>query len=309
MRILGIGNAIVDVICKVDDSFIVKNNLTKSTMKLFFDESEFKKLLIDLKIEKTVSGGSVANSIVGISQLGNKAGFIGKISDDEFGSKYEEGLKKENVEYFYSKKKEELPTGTCLILVTPDSERTMCTFLGTAGKINENDISLDAIKKSEIVFLEGYLWDEGEPKKAFDKAIHYANKVAMSLSDQFCVDRHKPHFLKLVRNKLDITFANEQEITSLIEAKNFDEVINFSKQLNKLIVITRGENGAVAINGKEIIESDIQKNLKIVDLTGAGDLFAAGFLHGYVNKLSTKECLVKGTEMSSKVIQQIGARL
>ena len=273
MRILGIGNAIVDVICKVDDSFIVKNNLTKSTMKLFFDESEFKKLLIDLKIEKTVSGGSVANSIVGISQLGNKAGFIGKISDDEFGSKYEEGLKKENVEYFYSKKKEELPTGTCLILVTPDSERTMCTFLGTAGKINENDISLDAIKKSEIVFLEGYLWDEGEPKKAFDKAIHYANKVAMSLSDQFCVDRHKPHFLKLVRNKLDITFANEQEITSLIEAKNFDEVINFSKQLNKLIVITRGENGAVAINGKEIIESDIQKNLKIVDLTGAGDLF------------------------------------
>ena len=309
MRILGIGNAIVDVICKVDDSFIVKNNLTKSTMKLFFDESEFKKLLIDLKIVKTVSGGSVANSIVGISQLGNKAGFIGKISDDEFGSKYEEGLKKENVEYFYSKKKEELPTGTCLILVTPDSERTMCTFLGTAGKINENDISLDAVKKSEIVFLEGYLWDEGEPKKAFDKAIHNANKVAMSLSDQFCVDRHKPHFLKLVRNKLDITFANEQEIISLIEAKNFNEVINFSKQLNKLIVITRGENGAVAINGREIVESDIQKNLKIVDLTGAGDLFAAGFLHGYVNKLSTKECLIKGTEMSSKVIQQIGARL
>ena len=309
MKILGIGNAIVDVICKVDENFIEKNNLTKSTMKLFFDENEFQNLLKNLKIEKTVSGGSVANSIVGISQLGDKAGFIGKISDDEFGSNYEEGLKKENVEYFYSKKKEQLPTGTCLILVTPDSERTMCTFLGTAGKINENDVSSDAIKKSEIIFLEGYLWDEGEPKKAFDKAINNANKVAMSLSDLFCVDRHKPHFLNLVKNKLDITFANEQEITSLIEAKNFEDVINFSKQLNKLVIVTRGEKGAVAVNGDEVIESDIQKNLKIVDLTGAGDLFAAGFLHGYINKLSTKECLKKGTEMSSRVIQQIGARL
>ena len=309
MKILGIGNAIVDVICKVDDSFIKQNNLTKSTMKLFFDEREFKNLLTNLKIEKTVSGGSVANSIVGLSQLGGKVGFIGKVSDDDFGEKYEEGLKKENVEYFYTKKKEELPTGTCLILVTPDSERTMCTFLGTAGKINENDISSDAIKRSKIIFLEGYLWDEGEPKKAFDKAINYANKVALSLSDQFCVDRHKPHFLKLVQEKIDITFANEQEITSLIEAKNFDQVINFSKKLKKLIVITRGEKGAIAINGEEVVESGIKKDLKIVDLTGAGDLFAAGFLHGYVNKLSTKESLEKGTKMSSKIIQQIGARL
>ena len=309
MKILGIGNAIVDVICKVDDSFIEQNNLTKSTMKLFFDENEFKSLLKNLKVEKTVSGGSVANSIVGISQLGDKVGFIGKISDDQFGGNYEEGLKKEKVEFIYSKKKEELPTGTCLILVTPDSERTMCTFLGTAGKINENDVSSEAIKKSEIIFLEGYLWDEGEPKKAFDKAINNANKVAMSLSDLFCVDRHKPHFLNLVKNKLDITFANEQEITSLIDAKSFNEVINFSKQLNKLIIVTRGEKGAVAINGDEVFENDIQKNLKIIDLTGAGDLFAAGFLHGYINKLSTKECLEKGTEMSSKVIQQIGARL
>jgi len=309
MKILGIGNAIVDVICKVNDNFIEKNNLTKSTMKLFFDENEFKNLLTNLKIEKTVSGGSVANSIVGLSQLGDKVGFIGKVSDDDFGSKYEEGLKKEKVEYFYSKKKEELPTGTCLILVTPDSERTMCTFLGTAGKINENDVSSEAIKKSEIIFLEGYLWDEGEPKKAFDKAINNANKVAMTLSDLFCVERHKPHFLDLVKNKLDITFANEQEISSLIQSKSFDEVINFSKQLNKLVIITRGEKGAVAVKGDEIVESDIQKNLNIVDLTGAGDLFAAGFLHGYINKLSTKECLEKGTEMSSKVIQQIGARL
>ena len=308
MKILGIGNAIVDVICKVEDNFIKENGLTKSTMKLV-DEIEFKKLLSSLKIEETISGGSVANSIAGLSQLGNKVGFIGKVNDDDLGQKYEDGLKKENVKYFYSKKKEELPTGTCLILVTPDSERTMCTFLGTAGKINENDVNSEAIKKSEMIFLEGYLWDEGEPKKAFDKAINNANKVAMSLSDLFCVDRHKPHFLNLVKNKLDITFANEQEITSLIEAKNFDEVISFSKQLNKLVIVTRGEKGAVAVNGEKVFESDIQKNLKIIDLTGAGDLFAAGFLHGYINKLSTKQCLEKGTEMSSKVIQQIGARL
>ena len=309
MKILGIGNAIVDVICKVDDNFIAQNGLTKSTMKLIFDENEFKKLLSSLKIEKTVSGGSVANSIVGLSQLGNKVGFIGKVNDDDLGIKYEEGLKKENVEYFYSKKKEELPTGTCLILITPDSERTMCTFLGTAGKINENDVDVNAVKNSEITFLEGYLWDEGAPKSAFDKAIQNSNKVAMSLSDLFCVERHKPHFLDLVKNKLDITFANEQEIVSLIDAKNFYEVILFSKNLGKLIVLTRGEKGSVAINGDEIIECGIQKNLKIVDLTGAGDLFAAGFLHGVVNNLSVKESLGKGTEMSSKVIQQIGARL
>ena len=309
MKILGIGNAIVDVICKVEDNFITKNNLTKSTMKLIFDDKEFKDLLSNLKIEKTVSGGSVANSIVGLSQLGNKVGFIGKVNDDDLGDKYEDGLKKENVKYFYSKKKEELPTGTCLILVTPDSERTMCTFLGTAGRINENDVSSDAIKQSEIILLEGYLWDEGEPKKAFEKAIQSANKVAMSLSDQFCVDRHKLHFLDLVKNKLDITFANEQEIMSLIDAKSFDEVIDFSKGLGKIIVLTRGEKGAVAINGEEIVECGIKKNLKIVDLTGAGDLFAAGFLHGYLNNLSIKESLEKGTEMSSRVIQQIGARL
>ena len=309
MKIIGIGNAIVDVICKVDDNFISQNNLTKSTMKLFFDENEFKKLLFNLKIEKTISGGSVANTIVGMSQLGVNAGFVGKISDDEFGKKYEEGLKKENVKYFFSKKKESLPTGTCLILVTPDSERTMCTFLGTAGKINETDIVPDVISKSEILFLEGYLWDEGEPKKAFNKAISYSNTVAMSLSDQFCVDRHKSHFLNLVKNQLDITFANEQEIISLIDAKNFDEAINFCKQIGKLIIVTRGEKGAVAINNKEIIAMEPNKNLKIVDLTGAGDLFAAGFLYGYINELSITNCLEKGTHMASKVIQQIGARL
>ena len=308
MKVLGIGNAIVDVICKVDDNFIKQNNLTKSTMKLV-DEAELKKLLSKVKIEETVSGGSVANSIVGLSQLGNKVGFIGKISNDQLGNKYEEGLKKENVDFFYSKKKEVIPTGTCLILITPDSERTMITFLGTAGKISEQDIDTNAVKKSEILFLEGYLWDEGEPKKAFDKAINNSNKVAMSLSDLFCVERHKPHFLELVKSKLDITFANEQEIISLIDAKNFEDVVDFAKDIDKLIVITRGEKGAIAVNKKEIVECSAKDNLKIKDLTGAGDLFAGGFLHGLIQKKTTKESLDFGTEMSSKVIQIIGARL
>ena len=308
MKILGMGNAIVDVICRVKDDFLIKNNLTKSTMKLV-DEAELKNLLSNLKIEETISGGSVANSIVGLAQLGNDVGFIGKICDDELGNKYEEGLKKEKVKYFYSKKKEKLPTGTCLVLITPDSERTMCTFLGIANKINEKDIDINSIKKSEIVFLEGYLWDEGDPKKAFEKAIKNSNKVAMSLSDQFCVDRHKTNFLDLVKNKLDITFANEQEILSLIDAKNFDEAISFGKNLGKLIIITRGKKGSIAIHKNDVVQCDIQKNLKIVDLTGAGDLFAAGFLHGYINNLSLEESLQKGTEMSSKIIQKIGARL
>ena len=309
MKILGIGNAIVDVICKVDEKFIEKNKLTKGTMKLIFDDKEFHSLMTDLKIEKTISGGSVANSIVGLSQLGNEVGFIGKVSDDDLGAKYENGLKSENVQYFYLKKKEELPTGTCLILVTPDSERTMCTFLGTAGKINENDVDAKIIKQSEMIFLEGYLWDEGEPKKAFEKAINNAKKVAMSLSDQFCVDRHKSHFFELVKNKLDITFANEQEVMSLIDAKNFEEVIEFGKNLNKQLVITRGDKGAILINGSDVIENGIEKSLDIKDLTGAGDLFAAGFLHGYLNNYSNIDCLNKGREMSSKIIQQIGARL
>ena len=308
MKITGIGNAIVDVICKVNDEFLTKNNLTKSNMKLI-DETEFKKLLGNLKIEETVSGGSVANSIVGLSQLGNKVGFIGKVSDDDLGQKYEQGLKKERVEYFYNKKKENLPTGTCLILITPDSERTMCTFLGTAGKISKSDIDINAIKNSEITFLEGYLWDEGEPKEAFNEAIRYSNRTAMSLSDKFCVDRHKKSFLELVKNKLDITFANEQEILELIDAKSFDEVISFGKKLNKNLIITRSDKGSVAINQNEVVECESRKNLNIIDLTGAGDLFAAGYLHGYINKMTVKESLEKGTEMASKIIQKIGARL
>jgi len=308
MKILGIGNAIVDVICKVNDQYLLENGLTKSTMKLV-DEGEFKKLLSTLKIEETVSGGSVANSIVGLSQLDNNVGFIGKINSDNLGQKYEEGLIKEKVQYFYKKKEEVLPTGTCLILITPDAERTMVTFLGIAGKISEKDINENAVKESEMIFLEGYLWDEGEPKCAFDKAMLLSNKKAMSLSDQFCVERHKDSFLNLVKNKLDIIFANEQEIKSLIDAKNFDEVIKFGKQLEKLLVITRGEKGSIAIKNNEVTECESKSDLKIVDLTGAGDLFAAGFLHGSINNFSIKESLEKGTEMSSKIIQKVGARL
>tara|TARA_B110000003_G_scaffold58488_1_gene58581 strand:+ start:82 stop:1008 length:927 start_codon:yes stop_codon:yes gene_type:complete len=308
MKILGIGNAIVDVLCKVDNNFLDKNSLTKSTMKLI-NESEFKTLLSLLNIEETVSGGSVANSIVGLSQLGNDVGFIGKVNNDDLGQKYEDGLNKENVNYLYKKKNEPIPTGSCLILITPDSERTMCTYLGTSGKINDDDIDAEIVRNSEITFLEGYLWDEGEPKKAFDKAIQNSNKIAMSLSDLFCVERHKDQFLELVKNKLDIIFANEQEISSLINTQSFEEVISFSKNLNKDIVITRGEKGAVAINNKEVIECMAKEDLKIKDLTGAGDLFAAGYLHGYINNLSVKECLEKGTELSSKIIQKIGARI
>ena len=308
MKILGIGNAIVDVLCKVTDEFLIKHSLKKSTMKLV-DEVEFKNLLTSLKIEETVSGGSVANSIVGLSQLGNEVGFIGKISDDELGQKYEDGMWKEKVKYLYKKKNEEMPTGSCLILITPDSERTMCTYLGIAGKISDNDIKKEEITNAEIIFLEGYLWDEGNPKKAFDKAIIHSKKVAMSLSDQFCVERHKPHFLDLVKNKIDIIFANEQEILSLIKAKTFNEAVSFSKELKKNIIITRGSKGAVSINDGHVEEVEAESNLKIRDLTGAGDLFAAGYLHGIINNFKTKECLMKGTELSSKVIQIIGARI
>ena len=308
MKILGIGNAIVDVLCKVSEEFLEKNSLTKRTMKLV-DEIEFKNLLSSVKIEETISGGSVANSIVGLSQLGNNVGFIGKINNDNLGEKYEKGLIKENVKYLYSKKKESLPTGTCLILITPDSERTMCTFLGTAGKIDENDIDPQTIQNSEIIFLEGYLWDEGGPKRAFDKSILSAKKVAMSLSDLFCVERHKKEFLDLVRNKLDIIFANEQEILSLSNSKSLKEVISFAKEIKKKIIITRGDQGAISINKDKVTECSAKINLNIVDLTGAGDLFASGYLHGYVNNFSEKECLLKATEMSSKIIQKIGARI
>ena len=308
MKILCIGNAIVDVLCKVSDEFLVKNLLTKSTMKLV-EETEFKNLLSSIKIEQTISGGSVANSIVGLSQLGNDVGFIGKINNDPLGINYEEGLLKENVSFIYKKQNETLPTGTCVILITPDSERTMCTYLGIAGKINENDINYKSIQKSEITFLEGYLWDDGDPQKALEKAIEASNKVAMSLSDLFCVERHKKKFLDLAERKLDIIFANEQEILSLINSEKIEDAINFAKNTKKNVIITRGSKGAISIYNNEVSECKAITDIKVVDLTGAGDLFAAGYLHAYINNLSLKQCLAKGTEMSSKVISKIGARI
>jgi sugar/nucleoside kinase (ribokinase family) len=308
MKVIGIGNAIIDVLCKVEENILIENNLIKGSMKLI-DENNLNNLLDKIKIEKVISGGSAANTIFGLAKLGNKVGFIGKVNNDEFGKKYEKGLIDENIDFIFSKKKENLATGTCLILITPDSERTMCTFLGIAGKINEKDINIDKIKNSEISFLEGYLWDKGEPKKAFDKVISNSNLSAMSLSDIFCVERHKDSFLNLIRNKLDIIFANEGEIMALINAKKFDDVISFSKEINKLIVITRGEKGSVAINGTKITECSAEKNLKIIDLTGAGDLFAAGFLHSYMKKDSIKDCLLNATKLSSIIIQKYGARI
>ena len=308
MKILGIGNAIIDVLCKVSDEFLTTNSLTKGTMKLI-DQNEFKNLISSLKINGTVSGGSVANSIVGLSQLGNEVGFLGKVNDDDLGQKYVDGLTKENVNFLYKKKKELTNTGSCLILITPDSERTMCTFLGTAGKISEKDVDENIIKKSEITFLEGYLWDEGDPKKAFEKAINFSKKTAMSLSDKFCVERHKENFLYLVENKLDIVFANEQEILSLFNSKSIEEISQFLKQLKKNIVITRGEKGSISFDDGKVFEYPAKKNLKVNDLTGAGDLFAAGYLHGKINNHSTQDSLIKGTELSSKIIQKIGARL
>jgi fructokinase len=308
MKVIGIGNAITDVICKVTDEFLEKNLLKKGTMKLI-DKDEFFKLLSYLNIEETISGGSVANSIVALSQLGNDVGFIGKINDDELGGKYETGLKKENVKFFCKKKIEKIKTGTCLILITPDYERTMCAYLGIAGKIDETDINESLITKSQITFLEGYLLDKGGPKKAFEKAIKFSNITAISLSDEFCVERHKNYFLDLVKNKIDIVFGNEKEFLSLINAKSFDEVINFSKILNKEIIITRGKGGAITIFDSKIFKCNAKENLKIKDLTGAGDLFAAGYLHHKINGGSIQERLEKGTELSSEIIQKIGARL
>ena len=308
MKVIGIGNAIIDVLCKVEENFLIENNLIKGSMKLI-DENNLNNLLNKIKIEQVISGGSAANTIFGLAKLGNKVGFIGKVNNDEFGKKYEKGLIDENIDFVFSKKKEKLATGTCLILITPDSERTMCTFLGIAGKINEKDIDIDKIKDSEISFLEGYLWDKGEPKKAFDKVISNSNLSVMSLSDIFCVERHKDSFLNLVRNKLDIVFANEGEIMALINTQKFEDAISFSKEINKLIVITRGEKGSVAINGTNITECSAEKNLKIIDLTGAGDLFAAGFLHNYMKKDSIKDCLLNATKLSSLIIQKYGARI
>jgi len=308
MKIIGIGNAIIDVLSRVDDEFLVKNQLTKGSMKLI-NQVELKKLLSTIKVEKKIAGGSIANSIVGLSHLGNNVSFIGKINDDELGISYEKDLNDQKVTFCYKKKKELVPTGTCVVLITPDNERTMCTFLGTSATISEDDIDEHSIRDSNLSILEGYLWDSNESKLVFKKIIQNSKKKVMSLSDKFCVERHKVDFLDLVKNHFDIIFANEYEILTLLDTNDLKKAIQFCKTLKKIVVITRSSLGSIAIFGDVVEECIANQNIKIVDLTGAGDLFLAGFISHYIKNKNLKDCLNLGTEMASRIIQKIGARL
>jgi len=311
-KILGIGNAIVDVLAKVDDKFLAKRNFTKGSMKLI-NISEFDDLKKNIKIEKIVAGGSVANTMSGIAYLKGSSSFIGKVNSDSFGEIYRKSLEDINVNFSYLQKKENLSTGASIILITPDSERTMCTYLGVSSHLSEGDINEKNIINNELIFLEGYLWDKGTSEKMFKHAINIAKKnkvkIAMSLSDIFCVTRHKKDFYDLLKHDLDILIGNENEINELTNQKNLLDSINQLKQLNKLIIITRSENGSLAIKNNEIVNCESVKVDKILDLTGAGDLFAAGFLKEYLEKSEIKKCLMTGSILASKIIQKIGARL
>jgi sugar/nucleoside kinase (ribokinase family) len=311
-KILGIGNAIVDVLAKVDDEFLIKNNLVKGSMKLI-NKFEFENLEKNIKIEKVVAGGSVANTMAGIAYLKGSPSFVGKVNSDKFGDLYKKSLEDINVNFPYIKKNESLPTGTSIILITPDSERTMCTYLGISSHLSADDISKKNILDHELIFLEGYLWDKGDSEKMFKHAINIAKqnnvKIAMSLSDIFCVTRHKQDFYNLLKNDLNILIGNENEINELSGKKNLLDSINQLKEFDKLIVITRSDKGSLAIKNNEIINCESIKVDKVVDLTGAGDLFAAGFLKEYLEKSDIKKCLAIGSITASKIIQQIGARL
>ena len=311
-KILGIGNAIVDVFAQVEENFLKENNLIKGSMKLI-NEEEFVKLKQKIKIEKTLAGGSVANSMAGISYLNGDASFIGKINSDEFGELYKKSLENIDVAFLYNPKKELMPTGTCIILITPDSERTMCTYLGISSQLAANDLNEKNIIDKELIFLEGYLWDKGLSEKMFKQAINFAKKnkvkIAMTLSDIFCVTRHKVDFYNLLKNDLDVLIGNENEINELTGNKNLSNSINQLILLNKLIIVTRSEKGSLAIDNNIIIDCDSIKVNKVIDVTGAGDLFAAGFLKEYVEKSEIKKCLATGSSMASKIIQKIGARI
>jgi fructokinase len=311
-KILGIGNAIVDVFVKVDDDFLLKNNLIKGSMKLL-EKQEFESLKSTIKIEKIEAGGSVANTMVGIAYLGGNPSFIGKVNSDEFGNIYKKSLQKINVNFLYSEKKENLPTGASIIFITPDSERTMCTYLGISSQLSKEDINQDYIKDYEIIFLEGYLWDKGISEEMFKYVIQLAKrnnvKIAMSLSDIFCVTRHREDFFKLLKNDLNILIGNENEINELMQKNNLLDSMNELKNINKLIIITRSENGSVAVLNNEITNCESIKVEKVLDLTGAGDLFAAGFLKEYLDKSNIKRCLQTGSNLAAKIIQKVGARL
>ena len=311
-KILGIGNAIVDVFVKVDDNFLAKNKLVKGSMKLI-EKDEFESLKSTINIEKIEAGGSVANTMAGIAYLDGNSSFIGKINSDEFGKIYKRSLEKIKVNFSYSEKTENLSTGASIIFITPDSERTMCTYLGISSQLSKDDINEDHIKNHELIFLEGYLWDKGISEKMFKHVIDLAKKnnikIAMSLSDIFCVSRHREDFFKLFINDLDILIGNENEINELIQKKNLLDSINELKKVNKLTIITRSENGSIAILNNEITNCESVKVGKVIDLTGAGDLFASGFLKEYLDRSNIKKCLQTGSELAAKIIQKIGARL
>ena len=311
-KILGIGNAIVDVFVKVDDSFLQKNKLIKGSMKLI-EKSEFENLKNTIKIEKIEAGGSVANTMAGIAYLKGDPSFIGKINSDEFGKIYKKSLEKINVNFRYSEKNESLPTGASIIFITPDSERTMCTYLGISSQLSKDDINEDDIKDYEVIFLEGYLWDKGFSEEMFKHVINLAKKnnikIAMSLSDIFCVTRHRKDFFDLLISDLNILIGNENEINELMQKNNLLDSINEIIKINKLIIITRSANGSLAVSNSEITNCEIVKVEKVLDLTGAGDLFASGFFNEYLNKSNIKKCLQTGSELAAKIIQKIGARL
>lgn len=310
--VVGIGNAIVDVITEVDDSYLELHGQRKGLMSLV-DLSTVNKISNNLNIQTTVSGGSVANSIVCLAQHNIKTAFIGKVGIDSIGIKFIEGLKKEKVHFANTPQSDKSETGRCVVMVTPDAQRTMITYLGISQKLSLSDINEEIIKNSKITYLEGYLWDLDDAQIAIKKAVQCAknhnNKVAFSVSDVFCVERFRESFISLIQNYADIIFANEEEIKSLFEVSSLDDAINKIKKMNKIFAITLGDKGAKIVNQTNIIQVEAKKVENIIDTTGAGDIFAAGFLLQFINKKNLNECGREGIQLASRIIQKYGARL
>ena len=310
--ITGIGNAIVDVIVNVKDKYLEDQNIRKGMMSLV-DLKTIENISDTIEIKTTVSGGSVANSIVALAQNGMNTAFIGKVSNDEIGSKFIDGLKSENVTFACKAQSDDSKSGRCIVMVTPDAQRTMSTYLGISQKLNSGDINQDVIKNSSITYLEGYLWDLDDAQVAIKHATDYAkssgNLVAFSVSDVFCIERFRDSFRSMIDSNVDIVFANKEEIKSLYENDNIEEITKILSQQERIYAITMGEEGALIIKGDETYKIEAQKIENLVDTTGAGDLFAAGFLEHFIKNESLESCGSRGVEMASRVIQQYGARL